>query len=294
MGTRKGEWFVFVSRAEKSGSTFILHPSSFILHPLPRRPIHGLRGILTGASSGIGRALAVELVREGARLVVSARRKEHLEQLAGELHPAPGQLEIVPGDITSDDLRRALVERAQTAFRGLDLVINNAGSGAMGPFAEASPERLRSVMEVNFFAAAEMTRLAVPLLKHGNRPIVVNVSSVLGHRGVPGCAEYCASKFALQGFSQSLRAELAADHIDVLVVSPATTETEFFDRAIDARTERPWWSQRGKSPQYVARQIARAIRKGKHEIVISPGGKLLVWTSRLFPRLVDWGLAKSR
>jgi short-subunit dehydrogenase len=260
---------------------------------MARRTIPGVRGILTGASSGIGRALAVELVREGAKLVVVARREQRLRQLAAELAQAPGRLESLAGDITVHEVRKAALERAQAAFGGLDLLVNNAGIGAMGPFAEASPERLRQVMEVNFFAAAEMTRLAVPLLKSGNRPIVVNTSSVLGHRGVPGCAEYCASKFALHGLSESLRTELAPLGIDVLVVSPATTETEFFDQAIDARTRRPWWSQRGKSSEYVARQIARAIRKGKREIVISAGGKALVWANHLFPGIVDRVLARN-
>jgi len=258
---------------------------------MARRTIRGLRGILTGASSGIGRALAVELVREGARLVVVARRTEQLEKLASELAAAPGQVEPVAGDITSPEVRSALLERAQTEFGGLDLLINNAGTGAMGRFVEAAPERLRKVMEVNFFAAAELTRQAVPLLKAGQRPIVVNVSSVLGHRGVPGCAEYCASKFAMHGLSESLRAEFTQLGIDLLVVSPARTETEFFDVAIDAEG-RPWPGLHGWPADRVARQIALAIRKGKHEIVISPGGKALVWSSRLFPGIVDRVLAR--
>jgi short-subunit dehydrogenase len=258
---------------------------------MARRAIRELRGILTGASSGIGRALTAELVREGARLVVVARRTDRLEQLARDLAGAPGQLEILAGDVTSAEVRTAAIERAKTAFGGLDLVVNNAGIGAMGNFVEATPERLRQVMEVNFFATAELTRLAVPLLKTSQRPIVVNVSSVLGHRGVPGCAEYCASKFALQGWSESLRAELAPVGIDLLIVSPARTQTEFFEQAIDYEAK-PWPKLRGASSEKVARLIVRAIRKGKHEIVISAGGKLLVWASRLFPRVMDWLLAR--
>jgi short-subunit dehydrogenase len=258
---------------------------------MARRTIQDSRGILTGASSGIGRALAVELVRDGARLVVVARRSEHLQALATELAQAPGQLEIVAGDVTSPETRSAALQRAHAAFGGLDLLINNAGIGAMGRFVEATPERLRQVMEVNFFAAAEMTRQAVPLLQAGQRPIVVNVSSVLGHRGIPGCAEYCASKFAMHGLSEALRAEFTPLGIDLLIVSPARTQTEFFDVAIDAEG-RPWPALQGWPSERVARQIARAIRKGKHEIVISPGGKSLVWASRLFPGIVDRVLAR--
>lgn len=260
---------------------------------MARRTISGLRGILTGASSGIGRALAVELAGAGARLVVVARRSEQLERLAAELAQAPGQLECVAGDITQANVRAAALERAQDVFGGLDLLINNAGIGAMGRFVDAAPERLRQVMEVNFFAAAELTRLAVPVLHAGRQPMVVNVSSVLGHRGVPGCAEYCASKFAMQGLSEALRAELTPRGIDLLVVSPARTETEFFDRAIDA-DGRPWPGIGGWPAERVARKIMSAIRKGKHQLIVSGGGKLLVWSSRLFPGIVDRVLARSR
>lgn len=258
---------------------------------MARRTIQGLRGILTGASSGIGRALAVELVQAGARLVVVARRRENLDALAVELSQAPGTLEIVAGDVTTNDVRSAALARAEAAFGGLDMLVNNAGIGAMGRFVEAAPERLRKVMEVNFFAAAEFTRQAVPRLRAGTKPIVVNVSSVLGHRGVPGCAEYCASKFAMQGFSESLRSELTPLGIDVLVVSPARTETEFFDRALDA-DGRPWPGLGGWPSERVARKIVRAIRRGQHQLVVSAGGKALVWGSRIAPGLLDRILAR--
>ncbi len=132
---------------------------------MARRTIEGCRGILTGASSGIGRALAVELVRGGAKLVVVARRPERLAELAASLADAPGRIETLEGDVTDAATRGAAVERAQTAFGGLDLLVNNAGIGAMGPFAEADEARLRKLMEVNFFAPAEMIRLALPLLR---------------------------------------------------------------------------------------------------------------------------------
>jgi short-subunit dehydrogenase len=258
---------------------------------MARRTIHGLRGILTGASSGIGRALAVELVKEGARLLVVARRQDRLDVLKQSLVAAPGEILALAGDITDAAVQRAVVEQAVATFGGLDLLINNAGVGAMGRFDEATPERLRQVMEVNFFAAAELTRLAVPHLKQGSRPIVVNVSSVLGHRGVPGCAEYCASKFALEGFSQSLRAELAPLGIDLLVVSPARTKTEFFDQAIDAEST-PWPLIQGMSSEAVAQRTVWAIRRGQHQRIISIGGKALVWVSRLVPGIVDRVLAR--
>src|SRR4029079_8217356 len=120
-----------------------------------------------------------------------------------------------------------------------DLLINNAGVGALGRFEEAGAERLRRIMEVNFFALVEMARLAIPALQQGRRPLIVNISSILGHRAVPRSSEYCASKFAVQGFSESLRAELTRLKIGVLVVSPGTTATEFFDHAVESLGKQP-------------------------------------------------------
>ena len=258
---------------------------------MARRQIHGLRGILTGASSGIGFALATSLVREGAHLVVVARREQRLRELCDSLSGGPGEIVPLVGDVADATTQQESIELAVETFGGLDLLINNAGVGALGRFAEASPERLRQVMEVNFFAAVELTWRALPVLRNGVRPIIVNVSSILGHRGVPGCAEYCASKFALEGFSQSIRAELAREGIDVLVVSPARTKTEFFDQAIDSRGT-PWPKIRGMSSEAVARRVVRAIRRGQHQLIISLGGKSLVWVSLLLPGIVDRVLAR--
>jgi short-subunit dehydrogenase len=260
---------------------------------MARRAIEGLRGILTGASSGIGEALARELVAGGGRLLLVARREDRLRQLAESLSAAKGRAEIFVGDVTLPAVRTAAVERAVSLFGGLDLLVNNAGSGAMGRFDEATPERLRQIMEVNFFAPAELIRATLPALRQGANPLVVNVSSVLGHRGVPFCSEYCASKFAMQGLSESLRAELAAVGIDLLVASPARTDTEFFSSAINGHETR-WPLVRGIPAATVARRIMRAIRSGRHEVIPSSKGKSLVWANRLFPGIVDRVLARSR
>lgn len=246
---------------------------------------------MTGASSGIGRALALRLVGQGCRLIVVARRAERLAALAESLTGHEGQFEIVAGDITRPEVREQALQRAHEALGGLDLLVNNAGIGATGRFAQASSDRLRRVMEVNFFAPAEMIRQSLPMLREGARPMVVNVASILGHRGIPLCAEYCASKFALMGLSESLRAELSALGIELLVVSPGTTETEFFSSALDAKAT-PWSHRRGVSADLVARRTVAAIRSGRHEIIVGPAGRLLVWTNRLFPRLVDRMMAR--
>lgn len=258
---------------------------------MARRKLAGSRAILTGASSGIGHALALRLLGQGCRLVTVARRAERLTELVKTAAGLPGQLEIVTGDITQPEVRQSALERVRDAFGGLDLLVNNAGIGATGRFVEASPARLRRVMEVNFFAPAELVREARPALQAGVLPMVVNVASILGHRGIPLCAEYCASKFALIGLSESLRAELSPLGIALLVVSPGTTQTDFHSSSLDA-ADTPWSHRRGVSPDLVARRTVAAIRNGRHEIIVGPAGRLLVWTNRLFPRLVDRMMAR--
>jgi short-subunit dehydrogenase len=254
---------------------------------MTRREIADTRFAITGTSSGIGRALAVALAGQKARLVLNARRQDKLDELAAEVRALGAQAEIVAGDITEPAVRAAIIQRAETSLGGLDVLVNNTGIGAVGRFDEAGPERLRRIMEVNFFALVEMTRLALPLLNEGRHPMIVNVSSILGHRALPRSSEYCASKFAVQGFSEALRAELHASGVDVLVVSPGTTATEFFDSVIDRRGSTRWRKQPGVPAEVVARRMVRAIRRGSHEIVPNARGQMLVWLNRLAPRLTD-------
>lgn len=250
------------------------------------------RVIITGASSGIGRELARQLAAEGCQLIVNARRKERLDDLASEIAASGSSCVVVEGDVTDEAVRGRLLDECQDRFGGLDILINNAGIGAMGRFDEATPERLREIFEVNFFAVAEMIRESLPLLKTGNEPMIVNLSSVLGHRGVPLKSEYCASKFAIHGFSDAIRAELESDGIDLLLVSPSTTDSEFFDAAIDDPTQRDWKKGGAMSPEKVAAKTIRAIRKRRHEIILTFGGRILVWLDRFVPGIANRIIAK--
>ncbi|MCC6123714.1 MAG: SDR family NAD(P)-dependent oxidoreductase [Pirellulales bacterium] len=254
---------------------------------MARREIKGSRVLITGASSGIGRAAALELARGGAKLVAVARREDRLKQLKEEAAGMEGRIETVAGDITEPGCRQRAIDAAAMHYGGLDILINNAGVGAMGLFEHADPARVRRVFEVNFFALVELTRLALPLLKKGERPMVVNVSSILGHRAVPHSSEYSASKFAVQGFSEAIRAEFARHKIDVLVVSPGTTETEFFDSVLERTGEPAWPKHTPVSSEEVARRMVEAIRRGKHEIIPYFPGKILCWLNRLSPGLMD-------
>ena len=257
-----------------------------------KRKIENRRAIVTGASSGIGRAVALELARDGAGVVIVARREDRLRELADQIKTLGRPVEIVTGDITDPATRQRAIDAAQTKLGGLDILVNNAGVGATGLFENASPDRIRKIMETNFFSLVEMTRLALPLLKQGTTPILVNISSILGRRGVPYNCEYAASKFAVSGFSESLRTELIRHGIDVLVVSPGTTETEFFDSVIDSAGKPNWPEHKPVSAAEVARQIVRAIRLGRHEIIPYRWGRVLCWLNRLSPRLVDAIMAR--
>lgn len=256
------------------------------------RTLTDKRVIITGASSGIGRELALQLATEGCRLVINARRKERLDELATEILAIGAKCEVIAGDVTEAPVRQRLLSACQDQYGGLDILINNAGIGAMGRFDEASSERLRQIFEVNFFAVTEMIRESLPLLKAGTEPVIVNLSSVLGHRAVPLKSEYCASKFAIHGFSDAIRAELSIDGIDLLLVSPSTTDSEFFDAAIDDSTKRNWKKGGAMPADKVAAKTIRAIRKRRHEIILTFGGRIIVWLDRMIPGVANRIIAK--
>ena len=254
---------------------------------MPRRLLQNRRAILTGASSGIGWHLARQLSRQGVKLVINARREDRLEKLAKAIRSEGGTCLAFPGDITAPEVRRGLLDQCVSELGGLDILINNAGIGAMGRFEEADEDRMRKIFEVNFFAVAEMTRLAIPKLKQGNDPLVVNISSVLGHRAAPLKSEYCASKFALHGLSDSLRAELAPSGIELLLVSPSTTDSDFFDHSIEDTTGKDWKKGGAMPAEKVAAKTVRGMIKRRHEIILTFGGRIIVWLDRLLPGIAN-------
>lgn len=256
-----------------------------------------MRAIVTGASSGIGWHLALGLAMRGAHVLATARREERLRDLLAEWelrrkNSPGGSLTISIGDITSADHRKRLMRQCEQQWNGLDILVNNAGAGAIGAFADASPDRLRRVMEVDFFACVELTRIAIPLLRNQNRPAILVIGSVLGHRGVPRKSEYCAAKFAIRGWTESLRSELVQDNIDVVLVSPSTTRSEFFDSLIATHNDEKSKSVGSMSPEQVAIYAIQALEKGRREVILSIGGKLLVLFGKCFPRTLDRILAK--
>ena len=257
------------------------------------RALRGLRAVITGASGGIGRGVAEQAAARGARLVLAARSADKLEEVARRLSSGGAEVLAVPVDVTSDADRRRLIETAVGRLGGLDLLINNAGVGSFGHFAESTETVLRQVMEVNFFAPAELTRLAIPHLTKGRRPAVVNVASRSGRRALPAWPEYSASKFALVGLTEALRAELVRFGIDVLLVLPGLTRGEFSRHLLRHEGRMKIRFDEGMAPDAVAEGLVRALEKNRAETVLGRDARWMLRVNRFFPRLVNRLMARK-
>jgi short-subunit dehydrogenase len=257
-----------------------------------KRELLGRRILITGASSGIGRTLAEQTARAGARVVLASRSAAKLDQLATSLQTEGHDVLSVPTDVTSEEHRCRLFKIIVDRLGGLDILVNNAGIASWGHFAESSEEILRQIMEVNFFAPAEMIRLAIPILTQGIQPAIVNISSMCGRRGMPAWPEYSASKFALCGLTEALRGEMARFDINVLLVLPGLTRTELRDHMLRNEGRMKIDFTKGMPPEKVARRIVRVIRKNWTETAIGRDARWLLRINKFFPRLVDWLIAR--
>ncbi len=193
--------------------------------------LHGQVAIVTGASSGIGRATALALAREGAAVALAARRAERLAELAREIAADGGQALPVPTDVAEEEQAAALVARTVAMFGGLDILVNAAGHAYLAPLSAIQRQELQRVLAVNFLGPVWMCQRAAPHLLARGRGLIVNVGSVSGLAGWAGGGPYVASKFALRGFTQCLWHELRAAGVRVCHVCPNYTDTEMLARA---------------------------------------------------------------
>jgi len=257
------------------------------------RDLKGKRAILTGASGGIGRAIAAALTNAGTQLVLASRNAVALKDQADSLKQAGGDVIAISTDVTKAEDRRRLVEGAVQAFGGVDLLINNAGVGSWGHFSSSTPEIMRMVMEVNFFGPIELTRLAMPHLMNGNQPAVVNVTSMCGRKGMPAWPEYSASKFALVGMSEAWRAEFGRFDVDVITIVPGMTDSGFQNNWLRTDGKASLKFEEGMKPEGVASGIARAIEKNRGEVILGSEARRLLRFNRYFPRLTNWLIARK-
>lgn len=239
--------------------------------------------LVTGAGSGIGRALAHALAAEGATVVLVGRRVAPLEETRA-LASAPERLWTVPTDVTSAPARRDLVDRVAARHGRLDLLINNAGMVATAALAATDDDRLGRLMAVNVIAPFALTRDFLPLLRRGQRPRVVMIGSVFGDIAFPLFAAYSASKFALRGMADALRRELRPVGVGVTYAAPRATRTPAADGFADLVEP---LAMTMDDPDSVAAQIVRALRNEARAVYPRGMERLFVLLQRLVPGLID-------
>jgi short-subunit dehydrogenase len=251
----------------------------------------GQRIILTGASEGIGRALALELAARGARIALAARDRERLESLAQECRGRGGEALAVPTDITNQqDLEWLVAETAKT-FGGIDMVVHNAGITMWSRFdALKDLDIFERLIEVNYLAPVRLTSLTLPHLRE-SRGLIVAIASLAGLTGVPERSGYAASKHAMVGFFDSLRIELAGTGVDVTVVAPDFVASQIHKRAIGPDGEplgaSPMMQSKIMTAEECARRIAGAMERRQRMLLMSARGKLGRWLKLLAPSVID-------
>ena len=253
--------------------------------------------IITGASSGIGRALALQLAGQGAKVAIAARRTDRLEQVAAECRSLGGVVLVVPTDVTLEEQCRLLVEKTVDTFGRLDMLINNAGLTVVSPF-EKFPDLglFRHILDVNFYGAVHCSYHALPHLKKAAGRLVA-VSSLAGKAAIPFNSSYVSSKYALHGFYDALRMELAPAGVSVTVVCPYWVVSEFHEAQLNRRgipvgpRGRALYTKRTMTSEKCARMTLRAAHARRRELLMGPGW-LAGWLKLLAPGFTDWFLVK--
>jgi short-subunit dehydrogenase len=248
--------------------------------------------IITGASSGIGKSLALQLASEGARLILAARDLSRLETLALECNHLAGKAVAIPTDVGVESQCQMLTDEAYKAFGVIDMLVNNAGIDVVSKLEDLPDLHLfKQVLDVNFFGALYCTYYALPHLKE-SKGRIVNVSSLGGLLAIPYNTSYCASKSAIIGFSNSLRMELGPAGVSVTVICPAWVVTEFHERYLDKDGKpkgpagRAIYTEKMMTAEKCAKIIIEAARNRKRQIVMPPGG-MGQWLGLIAPGFTD-------
>lgn len=245
------------------------------------------RALVTGASGGIGQALVEQLHARGAELLLVGRQVDALDALTRRLGV---RVRAVEADLGQREGRDAVLAAAR-AFGGVNCVINAAGMNRFGLLESQDDESIAQIIDLNVTATLQLTRRLLPLLREQPRALLVNVGSTFGSIGYPGFATYCASKFALRGFSEALRRELADSRIKVLYIAPRAARTAMNSGPVVAMNERLKVAM--DEPRAVAAQIVAAIGREREELYLGWPEKLFVRLNSLLPRVVDQSLRKQ-
>ncbi len=249
------------------------------------------RIILTGASAGIGRALALEYARRGARLLLVARRENLLHELAAEVRHLGGTAEILAADVADPGSAQQAVALAGEHFGGVDTVVMNAGRG--GPmFIDAfDADEAEQVMRVNYFSIVRMTEAVLPAMLASGRGTIVAVSSLAAYRGMPGSGAYNASKAAVTVFMESIRTELGPRGIDAITIAPGFIRT---DMTAKNEFEMPFLMEADEAARRIVRAVDRRLSLYRFPIPTSLAVRVLSWLpNALYDRIVGWGRSSA-
>lgn len=242
--------------------------------------------VITGGSSGIGKALAEDALARGARVAVCAR---NVDKLNGLFKPSDNLL-CFKADVSVEADCKAFIEEVTTRWGGVDVLINNAGISMRALFEEVDLAVIKELMDINFWGMVYCTKYAMQAIL-SRKGVVVGISSIAGYRGLPGRTGYSASKFAMQGFLEALRTELLHTGAHVMWVSPGFTASNIRNVARSsngsAQAETPLDESKLMSPEECAAIIMDAVAARKRTVVMTGQGKLTVWLNKLFPALAD-------
>jgi short-subunit dehydrogenase len=246
--------------------------------------------LITGGTSGIGRACALEFGKNGAQIVITGRDVAKLKDTAAELAAANIECRIVKGDVgILEDAMRAVADTI-AAFGRIDVLINNAGLSMRAKFADVDVKVLEQLMQTNFFGTVYITKAALPYLL-ASKGTIVGVSSIAGYRGLPGRTGYSASKFAMNGFLEALRTELLPQGVNVLTAAPGFTASNIRHTALlaDGQSQNDTPRDEGKmmTSEEVAHHLRRAVEKRQRSFVLTGEGKLVVFLNKWLPSLMD-------
>lgn len=247
--------------------------------------------VITGASSGIGKALAQEMAKRGANVVLAARQYVTLCEITAALEKTYGVKALaLQADVSKEEDCEALVKQTLLTFGKLDVLINNAGLSMRALFEDLDLSVLKNLMDVNFWGTVYCTKYALPeILKTTGS--IVGVSSIAGYRGLPGRTGYSSSKFAMNGFMESLRTELLKTGVHVMVACPGFTTSNIRVAALsqDGTAHGETSMEEGKmmTAEEVAQRICDGIEQKKRTLIMTRQGKLAVWVNKLFPAFAD-------
>jgi hypothetical protein len=242
--------------------------------------------VITGASSGIGEAAAEKFAKKGANLVLVARRKEKLEQVEKKLSKYSIKTMIQVCDVSDKEQVKQMSQKVIETFSKIDILVNNAGFVIYGKVNELSIEDIESQMKTNYFGTIYCTKSFLPYFLKQNSGHIVNVASVGGSFGVPGIASYCATKFAMLGFSEGLHHELHGTNVGITVVSPIMVRTSLFDHP-SFKNFTKHATGVSLSPETIANAIIKAANSSRLEIVVPSVVRIGIWFKQTFPFFIN-------